>query len=1116
MQRRLTMVPVTVAAACLALGMIAGPIMADAAPSANPSTAGAAPPGGWGTAQEVPGVAAIDPAVGVARAWSVSCASPGNCAAGGNSGNQAFVTDETNGSWGKAQEVPGLAALNAGATAMVSSVSCGSAGNCAAGGYYEDAHGHEQAFVVDETNGSWGTAREVPGTRALNTQGAEVLSVSCASAGNCAAGGYYEGAFPLEQAFLVNETNGSWGTARAVPGMAALGGKGSGVDSVSCASAGNCAAAGRYEDSSGGGKAFVVDETNGSWGAARAVPGMTALTGGGSGVSSVSCASPGNCAAGGDYEDSSDHIQAFVVDETKGSWGAAREVPGLAALNTHGKADVYSVSCSSPGNCAAGGDYQDSSDRIQAFVVDETDGSWRTAREVPGTSANLHGATVSSVSCSSPGNCAAVGYLEEPSRQMAFVANETGATSTSLSLSPAGVTFGDEQAEQVSVTASSPAGTPPGTVTVHSGATTVCTITLASGTGTCAPPATLFPAGTQHLTATYGGSTGFAASTSATKSLTVARAATQTGLALSAASVAYGDEQADRVSVTVSPRYSGTPDGTVTVFDGSAAVCKIKLASGKGTCTLPARRFPAGGVQLTAAYGGSANFAASTSATQSLTIGRAPTATALTLASGAVSYGNEQAEHAAVTVSPQYGGTPTGTVTVNSGSTAICTITLASAAGSCTFPATALPAGTARLTAIYNGDHSFAASTSGAATLTVAQAPTQTGVALSAASVAYGDEQAERVSVSVTSPNGTLHGTVTVLDGPAAVCTITLSSGKGTCTLSGTQFPPGTVQLTATYGGSANFASSASPAKALTVVAGPTTTTLALSAASVTYGNEQAEHATVTVSPQYGGTPTGIVTVNSGSTAICTITLASAVGSCTFPATALPAGAAQLTATYSGDLDYAGSVSAAKTLSVAKVTSRTALSLSTARLTYGAEQGERLSVTVTSMYGVTPAGTVAVMSGASTVCTIALASGKGSCLLAAATLPAGALHLTATYGGSIDVAASASAAVSLSVAKASTRTALSLSASKVTYGKEQAERLTVAVTPQYGGIPTGTVTIKAGNVTICTITLASGRGTCVLSPSKVRPSTYALLASYPGSSNFGGSASASKALTVVN
>jgi len=39
------------------------------------------------------------------------------------------------GSWGKAVEVPGLAALNTGGDAAVTSVSCPSAGDCAAGGY---------------------------------------------------------------------------------------------------------------------------------------------------------------------------------------------------------------------------------------------------------------------------------------------------------------------------------------------------------------------------------------------------------------------------------------------------------------------------------------------------------------------------------------------------------------------------------------------------------------------------------------------------------------------------------------------------------------------------------------------------------------------------------------------------------------------------------------------------------------------------------------------------------------------------------------------------------------------------------------------------------------------
>ena len=62
------------------------------------------------------------------------------------------------------------------------------------------------------------------------------------------------------------------------------------------------------------------------------------------------------------------------------------------------------------------------------------------------------------------------------------------------------------------------------------------------------------------------------------------------------------------------------------------------------------------------------------------------------------------------------------------------------------------------------------------------------------------------------------------------------------------------------------------------------------------------------------------------------------------------------------------------------------------------------------------------------------------------------------------------------VKKATTKTALGLSKSSVTFGKEQAERLSVAVAPQFGGTPAGTVTIKAGTRTVCAITLKVGQG----------------------------------------
>lgn len=108
----------------------------------------------------------------------------------------------------------------------------------------------------------------------------------------------------------------------------------------------------------------------GAWGKAVEVPGLGTLNAGGfAGVRSVSCASAGNCAAGGEYYDGSGHFQGFVADERHGRWGKAIRVPGLRALNAGGNAQVSSVSCASAGNCAVGGEYLDGSGHVQGFVV---------------------------------------------------------------------------------------------------------------------------------------------------------------------------------------------------------------------------------------------------------------------------------------------------------------------------------------------------------------------------------------------------------------------------------------------------------------------------------------------------------------------------------------------------------------------------------------------------------------------------------------------------------------------------------------------------------------------------------------------------------------------------
>ena len=102
-----------------------------------------------------------------------------------------------------------VTSFNTATFANIESVSCGSLGNCAASGSYITPGNVRLAFVVNEVDGSWGNAQNVPGIAALATSGlSDATSVSCASAGNCAAGGFFRGAHG-DGAFLADQVTGA-------------------------------------------------------------------------------------------------------------------------------------------------------------------------------------------------------------------------------------------------------------------------------------------------------------------------------------------------------------------------------------------------------------------------------------------------------------------------------------------------------------------------------------------------------------------------------------------------------------------------------------------------------------------------------------------------------------------------------------------------------------------------------------------------------------------------------------------------------------------------------------------------------------------------------------------
>jgi hypothetical protein len=389
--------------------------------------------GRWGKARQVPGLGALNTG-GNAAVTSLSCASGGYCVAGGSytdaaGHSQGFVVTGVKGRWRNAEQVPGLGALNTGGDAAVNSVSCPVVGQCAAAGSYAGADGGH-GFVVSQASGAWGTALEVPGLAALSTGGgASVASLSCGSARNCAAGGYYTVTSGGQQAFVVSDVSGVWGAAEEVPGTAALnGGIYAEVYSVSCARDGYCAAGGYYRPYTGGTRSpFVAVGRSGRWQTAAALSG-SGLNGSASEVHLVSCPSARSCVAVGDTQDfccdaeGDSYDQVWAASQTKGVWGPAGLLPGSWA-----RGFPNSLSCPSAGNCGVGGVYNypvlELTGPGEAFVASETNGRWARAEQVPGIGAHAgFGASVKSVSCPSAGHCTAAGvYVDDNNEGQGFV-----------------------------------------------------------------------------------------------------------------------------------------------------------------------------------------------------------------------------------------------------------------------------------------------------------------------------------------------------------------------------------------------------------------------------------------------------------------------------------------------------------------------------------------------------------------------------------------------------------------------------------------------------------------------------------------------------------------------
>jgi hypothetical protein len=665
--------------------------------------------------------------------------------------------------------------------------------------------------------------------------------------------------------------------------------------------------------------------------------------------------------------------------------------------------------------------------------------------------------------------------------------DKANTTTTITGDTPDSSVVGQAVAIAFSVTVNAPgSGIPTGNVTVSSGSDS-CTATVA--TGTCS--ITFTTVGSHPLTASYAGDTNFSGSTSAAEPHTVDKASTTTTITgdLPDPSI-VGQSVPVTFSVAVNAPGSGTPTGTVTVSDGTDS-CTGTVAA--GTCSITFTS--AGAKSLAASYGGDANFNTSTSAAETHQVDKANTTTTITSDTPDPSVvGQAVAVNFSVAVNAPGSGSPTGNVTVSDG-TDSCTGTVA--AGSCAITFTT--AGNKSLTATYAGDTSFNGSTSAAASHQVDKANTLTTITSDNPDPSVvGQAVTIAFSVTVDAPgSGTPTGNVTISDG-TQICTGTVAAGSCSITFATT----GARSLTATYAGDANFNGSASAGESHQVDKANTTATITADTPDPSVvGQPVPVTFSVTVNAPGSGVPTGIVTVTDGVTS-CNATIA--VGGCTLTFTGT--GSHPLTATYAGDANFNGSVSATEAHQVDKAQTTTVVASDTPDPSVvGQPVTIAFGVTVDAPGAGTPTGNVTVSNGTQS-CTATVAA--GSCAIAFAT--AGPHPVTATYAGDANFDGSASAAEPHQVNKADTTTAITgdLPDPSVV-GEAATVNFTVAVQSPGAGTATGNVTVSDGTDS-CTGTVAAG--SCVITFGSA--GAKSLTATYAGDTNFNGSASAPAAHTV--
>ena len=438
-----------------------------------------------------------------------------------------------------------------------------------------------------------------------------------------------------------------------------------------------------------------------------------------------------------------------------------------------------------------------------------------------------------------------------------------------------------------------------------------------------------------------------------------------------------------------------------------------------------------------------------------------PAGTTTSLVSSSNPSGLSQAITFTATVSPvpPATGAPTGTVTFRDG-TAVLGYAMLNSSGLATFTTTALAVGTHAVTANYDGDANFVASTSAGVNQVVNQAAASVALNNSPSTSLINQPVTFTATVSPTSGIAIPTGTLTFFSNGTAFGTAVLMNGSATLTSSA--LAGGTHVVTAAYSGDATYPAAVSLPQNQVVSPGGTTVSLTSSANPVAPGQPVTLTATVATGATMPFPPLGVVTFLDG-TAPLGMPVALVNGTATFSTAALSAGVHSVSARYSGDSNFSASTSLPLILTVATPAATTTTLTSTGN---PARSGRPVTFTATVTPGTgsasyRPGGTVTFFDGAAQLGQ-PVAVINGTAAFTTAALSPGVHIVTARYSGDSHFTPSSSQGLS-QVIRAGQLFALGGSSNKVQVRRTADGSLVVEFAP-YASSYTGAVTVAMGDV----------------------------------------------------